>query len=131
MPRPASSHPTEFELEILKILWDDSPLPVRDVRQSLATNGRELAHTSVITTLNIMVGKKLLKRTKQKNAFLFAPRVSRDEVSGNMLGDIIQRVFDGSTRDMMLSLLKTNDVGPDELKQIRRLINLKAKEQSE
>ncbi|MFM7723925.1 MAG: BlaI/MecI/CopY family transcriptional regulator, partial [Bacteroidota bacterium] len=46
---------------ILKILWQHSPLPVRDVRDALAEQGRDLAHTSVITTLNTMVGKRYLK----------------------------------------------------------------------
>ncbi|MCA9260368.1 MAG: BlaI/MecI/CopY family transcriptional regulator, partial [Planctomycetales bacterium] len=55
MARPESEHPTELELEILKVLWDDSPLPVREVRARLESqSGRSLAHSSVITMLNIM-----------------------------------------------------------------------------
>ncbi len=73
MARPKSLHPTELELQILKVLWDRSPLPVREIRQALADGGRDLAHTSVITTLGVMVRKRYLRRTKQGNAFLFAP----------------------------------------------------------
>ena len=55
MARPGSEHPTELELEILKVLWDDAPLPVREVRARLEVkSGRALAHSSVITMLNIM-----------------------------------------------------------------------------
>ncbi len=130
MARPGSEHPTELELQILKILWQRAPLPVRDIRQALADQGREAAHTSVITTLNIMVRKKYLKRTKQGNAFLFQPRVTQQHVSERMLGDIVDRVFDGSATAVVLSLLNASDVDPQELKELRRLINRKAKEKS-
>ena len=101
MARPKSPHPTELELQILKILWDRSPLPVREIRLALADGGRELAHTSVITTLGVMVRKKYLNQTKRGNAFLFTPKITREEVSGGMLGDIVSRVFDGSPTALM------------------------------
>lgn len=121
-------YPTELELQLLKILWDDAPLPVREIRQRLADQDRDVAHTTVITILNIMVDKKFLKRKKQKNAFLFSPRVKRENVRGGMIGDFLDRVFDGSARDLMLSLLETSDVDADELKEMRRMIDRKAKE---
>ena len=130
MARPKSSHPTELELQILKILWDRSPLPVREIRLALADGGRELAHTSVITTLGVMVRKMYLGRTKQGNAFLFAPEITREEVSDGMLSDIVIRVFDGSPTALMASLFNTSDVDSNEIKELRRLINRKAKEQS-
>lgn len=123
MARPAADYPTELELQILKILWQDSPLPVREVRKRLAETGRDIAHTSVITTLNTMVRKKYLKRAKQGKAFLFSPRVIRHEVRRQMLGDLISRAFDGSATAVMLSLFDSVEVDTDELKQLRRLIN--------
>ena len=123
MARPAADYPTELELQILKILWQDSPLPVREVRKRLADEGRDIAHTSVITTLNTMVRKKYLKRAKQGKAFLFSPRVIRNEVRRKMLGDLISRAFDGSATAVMLSLFDSVEVDTDDLKQLRRLIN--------
>lgn len=130
MARPASDHPTQMELLILKILWQRSPLPVRDIRAALAEMGRDIAHTSVITTLNIMVDKKYLKRTQQGNAFLFQPRVSQDDISQKMLGDFVNRVFDGSASAVMASLFDCSEIDEAELKELRRLINRKMKEQS-
>jgi BlaI family transcriptional regulator, penicillinase repressor len=131
MARPKSGFPTELELQILKILWDRSPLAVRDVRESLAATGRNLAHTSVITTLNVMVGKKYLRRSMQGKACLFEPRISREEASGRMLGDVVNRVFDGSAKAVMLSLFDSTDLDAGDLKELRKLINQKAKEQSQ
>ena len=130
MARTASQHPTELELEILKVLWHRSPLAVREVREQLAATGRELAHTSVITTLNVMVRKKYLRRRMQGNACLFQPRVSREQALQRMLGDVVSRVFDGSVKAVVLSLLDCSEVDAAELKDLRRLINQKAKEQS-
>ena len=127
MARPPSEHPTELELKILKILWERSPLPVREIRQDLAAAGHNIAHTSTITTLNTMVGKQYLKRQMQGNACLFAPRVSRQEVSRRMLGDIVRRVFDGSAKEVVLSLFGQAEIPEDELKELRSLINRKLK----
>jgi predicted transcriptional regulator len=128
MARPAAEHPTELELRILKVLWERAPLPVRDVRQGLADGGRKLAHTSVITTLNTMVAKGYLRRTMDGNACLFAPRVSREAVSRRMLSDVVARVFDGSTKAVLLSLFESAELNPEDLQELRRLINRKAKE---
>ena len=128
MAEKTTQHPTELELMILKILWEESPLPVRKVRQRLADQGRDLAHTSVITTLNTMCDKKQLKRKKDGKAFLFSPKIRQDRVSQSMLGDIVDRVFDGSTSALMLSLFDRSDIDADEVKELRRLLDQRARE---
>ncbi len=130
MARPGSEHPTELELEILKVLWDEAPLPVRDVRARLEeTAGRTLTHSSVITMLNIMVRKGYLRRKKDGKAFLFSPKVEKQSVTGGMVGDMLSRVFDGSSADMVLNLIETAELDAEELGELRRLISRKAKEQ--
>lgn len=130
VPRSESEHPTELELDILKVLWKESPLPVRDVRARLGTDaGRRLAHSSVITMLNIMHRKGYLRRKKVGNAFVFSPKIEKDRVSGGMMRDLLSRVFDGSASAMVLNLLETNDLDAEELAELRKLIRVKAKEQ--
>lgn len=132
MARPASRHPTELELAILKILWERGSLPTSEVRQALAQGqaDRDLAHTSVVTMLNIMVGKKYLRRTKQGAAYTFHPLVKREDVSGGMLDDLVKRVFDGSAASLMLNLLERTELDEDEIRRLRRIIRRKGKEQS-
>jgi len=130
MARPESIRPTELELEILKILWVESPLAVRDVRTRLADSaGRELTHSSVITMLNIMVRKRYLSRRKEGKAFLFSPRIAQENVSGNMLRDLVARLFNGSTSALALNLLESAELDSDELQELRKLIQRKSKEQ--
>jgi len=128
MPRPESEHPTELELDILKVLWNESPLPVREVRERLAQAGRPLAHSSVITMLNIMHRKGFLRRKKEGKSFLFAPKAEREQVTGDMTRDLMSRAFDGSAKAMVLNLLNSGELDADELAEVRRLIARKAKE---
>lgn len=130
MARRESEHPTELELEILKVLWRESPLAVRDVRERLESDaGRALAHSSVITMLNIMARKGYVRRKKQGKAFLFSPKSQKSTVIGAIVGDLVQRLFDGSPTEMMLSLIETSEIDADELAEMRKLIARKAKEQ--
>jgi len=131
MAEKTTQRPTELELMILKILWEESPLPVRDVRSRLAEQGRDIAHTSVITTLNTMCDKKQLRRKKDGKAFLFSPKIKQDRVSQSMLGDIVDRVFDGSASALMLSLFDRSDLDVSEVKELRRMLDRKAKEMKE
>ena len=129
MARPKLEHPTRLELQILKLLWRRSPVPVREVRQALAAAGRDLAHTTVITTLNSMTRKKYLRRSMRGNACMFAPRISREDVRGGMLSDMVNRVYDGSAKEVVLGLFDCGELDVADLKELRTLINRKAKEQ--
>jgi predicted transcriptional regulator len=111
----------------LKILWEHAPLTVRAIRQQLAAGGHVIAHTSTITTLNAMVDKGYLRRQMQGNACLFSPRVSRQDVSRRMLGDMVRRVFDGSAKQVVMSLFDQDELDTEELKELRGLINRKLK----
>ena len=127
MARPAAEQPTELELRILKILWGKSPQLVRDIRDELAKLGRDIAHTSVITTLNTMVKKRIAIRKREGNAFLFSPRITREQVSRSVLGDIVNRVFDGSAKAVLLGVFEQNDIDRGDLKELRKLIDQRIK----
>ena len=128
MARPTSDHPTELELTILKILWQSAPQTADEVREELEDSGRKLARSSVITVMNIMVGKEYLERRKRGRAYEFSPTMESQTVERGMLQDLVRRVFDGSAHSVMLELLETADVDAEELRKIRTLINRKAKE---
>lgn len=120
--------PSELEFHILQVLWEaqqreELPLPVREVRSRLELQGRELAHTSVITILEIMVKKGLVKRTKRKNANFYRPTVERSAIEKQELGDLLGRVFNGSPEKLMLSLLDSKRLDEEDLQEIKRLIS--------
>jgi predicted transcriptional regulator len=126
MARRTSAHPTELELEILKILWREGPLPGRRVRDLLA-QVRDLAYTSVMTIMKIMTHKRYVRRKRVDGNYVYSPCVTEEVVTRGMLCDLVERVFDGSATAVMLNLLETAELGEDELKEIRRLVNRKGK----
>lgn len=130
MARPNSEYPTELELQILKVMWDAEPMTVREVRDALDAGGRDLAHTTVITTLGTMVDKGQIEKLEptQGKAFRFSPLIQRDDVSKGMLGDLVERVFDGSAEAVMLSLLDVKELNEEELTSLRKLLNKKMRE---
>ncbi len=69
MARPKPPHPTEGELEILRILWDRSPSTVREVLEQIL---QERAYTSVMSLLNVMAEKNLVTRKPEGRAFRYS-----------------------------------------------------------
>lgn len=130
MARPNSEHPTELELQILKVLWEEAPKTVREVREVLAKMGRDLAHTTVITMLGTMVDKGQIEKLSplQGKAFRFSPLIQREDVSKGLLGDLVDRVFDGSAEAVMLSLFDVQELDEDEIAGLRKLLNKKMRE---
>jgi len=122
MPRPRSEHPTPGELEILQVLWRRGPCTVRQVMQEL-NSGRPRAYTSVMSLLNVMVDKKLLRRKPHGRAFLYEARVREQPTLREMVGDLVERAFGGSAGQLVLHALEQTDPSSPELDEIRRLID--------
>jgi predicted transcriptional regulator len=128
MPRPSSKHPTELELEILKVLWADGPSSVRQIQAALAPE-RDLAYTTVMTMLTIMANKGYVRRAKAGPGYVYRAHIKQGEASSGMLQDLIDRLFGGSTAAVMQHLLETSDLDAEELKELRQLVARKRKEQ--
>lgn len=122
MPRPRSDNPTPGELEVLQILWDRGESTVRDVMESLAES-RPRAYTSVMSLLNVMVDKGLLRRRSEGRAFVYWPRVERASTLRRMVADLRERAFGGSTEQLVLHVIEQSHPTPRELEQIRLLID--------
>jgi predicted transcriptional regulator len=113
----AEPSPSERELEILKVLWELGSGSVREVHQRLCPND-ELAFNTVQTMLRIMEDKGLVAHRSEGRTFVYFPRHSRERVARRFL----DRVFDGSLDQLVLTLLQAEDTTPEELKELERLI---------
>ena len=114
---------TRYELELMNVLWTIGEGTVQDVCDNLT---RELAYTTVMTTLNLLATRKnVLSRTKDGRAYVYKPLVSRDEVSRSILSDLKSVFFGNRLPTMVLNLMaedeadqKTADVLRDALKKL-------------
>ena len=112
--------PTPRELELLKVLWEHGPKSVSEVHRLLKTaDGWQPAPNTVQTLLRIMETKGLVAHTAAGRTFIYAPLFSREETASRFL----DRVFDGAASQLVQSLLKAEKISPNELEQMRQLIN--------
>ena len=128
MARNPSPHPTELEFEILKILWSRGPSTVREVREELA-DFRELAHTSVMTTMTIMTKKGYLARKKEGMGYVYRAKIEESSTKRKMVSDMVDRAFEGSASALLLNLLEKEKISGDELDALRKLIDQKSREE--
>ncbi|HBR93236.1 MAG TPA: CopY family transcriptional regulator [Opitutae bacterium] len=115
--------PSDFELQILGVLWESSPLTVREVRSAL-TDEKERAYTSVLSVMQVMEKKGLLRREKPEsgNADLWIPAVERSAVTKPLMHGLVRQLFGGRPSAVMQQLLDGDHVDAAELAEIRKLL---------
>ncbi|BBO32976.1 BlaI/MecI/CopY family transcriptional regulator [Lacipirellula parvula] len=109
MARPKASDLTERELEVMHVFWEasEAPLTAADAQQRLAKAGRELAYTTVATLVRILVEKEFLLQTNEQRPFAYKPARSFEDVSRSIVGNLVDRVFQGSREQLLLRLVET------------------------
>lgn len=119
MPRRKSERLTPLELEIMNVLWETGPANVQTVQKEL---GRELAYTTVQTMLNVLLRKGKVTRRLKDKAFLYRPAVSRSEVVGKTIGDLIDSMFGGSAESLVMGLLESRHLTPEKLSRLNKIL---------
>jgi predicted transcriptional regulator len=122
MARPASTRPTDAELAILRVLWERGPSTVRDVHEALKRS-RDAGYTSVLKVMQIMHDKGLVARDEAKRSHVYRAAVPREHTQRQIVGDLLERVFGGSARALVLQALSARRAGPKELAEIRKLLD--------
>jgi BlaI family transcriptional regulator, penicillinase repressor len=120
MPKRPSPHPTEAELEVLAILWKKGPATVRDIHDVVLTQ-RHTSLTTTLKTLQVMAQKEFVVRTDDRPC-RYSAAVPEEITQSAMLQDLLEKAFQGSTQKLMLRLVNTAGVTPEELKELARLI---------
>lgn len=83
----------DLEADIMKIVWDSEKVTVRDVYEELRLD-RKLAYTTVMTIMNRLVDKKLLKRESRGNAFDYTATVSRNEFATQVVSEVLDGLLE-------------------------------------
>jgi predicted transcriptional regulator len=85
--------------------WRRGEATAADIRDELAKDGRDLAYTTVATLVRILCEKGFLVQTNQERPFTFKPIRTFDEVSGNLVWDLVERLFGGQREQLLVRLL--------------------------
>ena len=120
MPRSAKTDLTKLELRIMQVIWRLGRCTVSDVQAELKP---ALAYTTVQTMLNILERKGKLERELEGRAYVYAARVTEDKALGQTLRDVIDRMFGGSSEELVMSLLKSRQIDARRLAKLTEQFN--------
>ena len=121
MPKTRPPKPTAAELELLKTLWALGPSTVKDVHEARLAERPDITYATVLRLLQVMHGKGLLARDESQRSHVYAAVEKPDALRRGLVGDLIQKAFAGSGKDLVLAALKGH-VSPAEREEIRRFL---------
>ncbi len=117
-----SSQPTAVELEILRILWDLGPSPVRDIHARLGqTKGTN--YSTTVKMLAVMLTKGLVKRNEGATPYVYRAALTRDRAAKKFLSELIDKVYDGSAMSLVLQALAAGKASQAEIDEARKLLD--------
>ncbi len=113
--------PTDAELAILRVLWERGPSTVRQVHEILSEQ-RPMGYTTVLKLLQIMTEKALVQRDESSRTHVYVARYSEEHTQRQLVGDLLDRAFGGSSTKLVMQALAARKATPEELSEIRRLL---------
>ncbi|MEN0004990.1 MAG: BlaI/MecI/CopY family transcriptional regulator [Bacteroidota bacterium] len=113
--------PTEAELEILQVLWENGPSTVRFVNDRLSEK-REVGYTTTLKLMQIMVDKGLAKRDTASRTHIYQAAINESDTQERLLKSFVQRTFRGSAMKLVVQALGSHDTSKAELDEIKALI---------
>jgi predicted transcriptional regulator len=113
--------PTDSELEILQVLWQNGDSSVRDINEILNMR-RDVGYTTTLKLMQIMNEKQLVIRDTTQKSHIYKAHVEEDNTKNDMINDFINIAFKGSTMNLVLQALGNSDSSKEELKELKALI---------
>jgi len=125
MSKHSLPRPTDAELAILRVLWERGPSTVRQVHDVLSRD-RPAVYTTALKLLQIMTDKGLVSRDERDRSHVYQARLSEEQTQRQLVRDLVDRAFGGSASKLVMQALATRRATPEELTEIRRLIEGRA-----
>jgi predicted transcriptional regulator len=122
MPKRKLAKPTQAELAILRVLWDRGPSTVRDVTQALEGE-RAAGYTTILKLLQIMTQKGLVRRNVSARSHVYQASAPAETTQRQLVRDLLDRAFGGSAQKLVMQALSAKRATPQELAEIRRLLD--------
>lgn len=114
--------PTESELSILNILWQNGPSSVREVHEIISKN-KESKYTTTLKLLQIMNEKGLVKRDSSSKVHIYEAKITKEKTQKQYLARMIDTVFNGSASSMVMQALGQHKTTPEELEAIKKYLD--------
>ena len=108
---------TKLELQIMQVIWRHGASTVTAVQEALP---QDLAYTTVQTMLNILHRKGKLKRELHGRAFAYTATVTEAKASTHAVRDLVDRMFGGSSEELVMSLIKSRQIDAKKIAELTR-----------
>jgi BlaI family transcriptional regulator, penicillinase repressor len=118
MPTPPL--PTAAEIDILAVLWRIGPATVREVHEALE---KDNDYNTTLTQMRVMADKGLLVRSERFRSHVYEPATPKEQMQKRIASDLVQRVFEGSAKNLVMGALGAKTASRSELAEIRSLID--------
>jgi predicted transcriptional regulator len=115
--KPDKNALTKLELQIMQVIWKRGASNVSAVQEGLEQN---LAYTTVQTMLNILERKGKLKRELSGRAFVYTATVTEAKASVHAVRDLVDRMFGGSSEDLVMSLIKSKQIDAKKIAELSK-----------
>ena len=122
MVNRSRARPPDAEVDIFRVLWRRGPSTVGEVHDELA-DGRPTGYTTVLKLMQIMSEKGLVRRDVGRRAHVYEARLEREETQRQLLGDLLERAFDGSATKLVMQVLSSKRASARELEEIRAVLD--------
>lgn len=120
--------PTDSEIEILRIIWDNGPSSVRYINDAL-NRKKKVGYTTTLKLMQIMLEKGLLEREEKGRLHIYRPSFREEETKKLLLDRFVETAFGGSAMQLVMQALGKHKTSPEELKELKELIRKIEKEQ--
>ena len=117
MTKPDNNTLTKLELQIMQVIWKRGASNVTAVQEGLE---QRLAYTTVQTMLNILERKGKLKRELSGRAFVYSATVTEAKASIHAVRDLVDRMFGGSSEDLVMSLIKSKQINAKKIAKLSK-----------
>ena len=122
MARHKTMRPTDRELVILRILWDNGPSTVRQVNEAM-NKDEDTGYTTTLKLMQIMTEKGLLIRDQSDRQHVYKPTSTEERTQKQLVGDLLERAFCGSAEKLVMRALSARKVSAKELTRIKKLLD--------
>ncbi len=112
--------PTDAELGILRVLWARGPSTVREVHEALQDGS---GYTTVLKLMQIMTEKGLVVRDESQRAHVYSAQATQQKTQRQLVTDLVDRAFGGSPAQLAMQALSSKKTSPQELAELRRLLD--------
>lgn len=116
--------PTAVEMNVLRLVWRLGPSTAKQVLGEAIKEQPETSYATILRVLQIMHTKGLLVRDESQRSHIYAPAQPQDTLQSNLVSDLIQKVFAGSGKALVMEALRSH-VSKQEREEIEALLNIK------